>query len=76
MKHDILTTEDVTLLVKTFYTNLMLHEEVKPIFAHVDFEKQNLSEYANVFHNYFTLINQLNKYYNKNTAQNLKFVKI
>lgn len=39
MKHDILTTEDVTLLVKTFYANLMLHDEVKPIFAHVDFEK-------------------------------------
>lgn len=39
MKHDISTSEDVTHLVKTFYSNLLLHEEVKPIFAHVDFEK-------------------------------------
>lgn len=39
MKHDILNSEDVTLLVKTFYSNLLLNEEIKPIFAHVDFEK-------------------------------------
>ena len=39
LKHDILNSEDVTLLVKTFYSNLLLNEEIKPIFAHVDFEK-------------------------------------
>lgn len=39
MKHDISNSEDVTLLVKTFYSNLLLNEEVKPLFAHVDFEK-------------------------------------
>lgn len=39
MKHDISTSEDVTLLVKTFYGNLLLNEEVKPVFEHVDFEK-------------------------------------
>lgn len=39
MKKDILTSEDITLLVKTFYTNLLLNEEVKPIFEHVNFEK-------------------------------------
>jgi hemoglobin len=39
MKQDILNTEDVTHLVKTFYANLLLHDEVKPIFAHIDFEK-------------------------------------
>jgi len=39
LKQDILNSEDVTLLVKTFYSNLLLHEDVKPIFAHVDFEK-------------------------------------
>jgi hemoglobin len=39
LKNDITTSEHVTLLVKTFYSNLLLNEEVKPIFAHVDFEK-------------------------------------
>lgn len=39
MKQDILNSNDVQLLVKTFYSNLLLNEEVKPIFAHVDFEK-------------------------------------
>jgi hemoglobin len=36
---DISNSADVELLVKTFYSNLLLNEEVKPIFAHVDFEK-------------------------------------
>lgn len=39
MKQDISNSNDVELLVKTFYSNLLLNEEVKPIFAHVDFEK-------------------------------------
>lgn len=39
MKHDITTSEDITLLVKTFYQNLLLIEEVKPLFADIDFEK-------------------------------------
>lgn len=36
---DIANSSDVELLVKTFYSNLLLSDEVKPIFAHVDFEK-------------------------------------
>jgi hemoglobin len=36
---DITNSADVELLVKTFYSKLLLNEEVKPIFAHVDFEK-------------------------------------
>lgn len=39
MKHDITNLTDVELLVKTFYSNLLLHQEVKPIFANVNFEK-------------------------------------
>jgi hemoglobin len=39
MIQDISNSNDVERLVKTFYTNLLLNEEVKPIFAHVDFEK-------------------------------------
>jgi hemoglobin len=39
MKTDILNNNDVTLMVKTFYTNLLLVEDIKPIFAHIDFEK-------------------------------------
>jgi hemoglobin len=39
MKNDILSSADVELLVKTFYTNLLKNEEVKPVFAHIDFEK-------------------------------------
>lgn len=39
MKHDITSIEDVTLLVKTFYTNLLRLDEVKPLFADIDFEK-------------------------------------
>ena len=39
MKKDITNSEDVKHLVKTFYTNLLLNEEVKLIFAGVDFEK-------------------------------------
>lgn len=36
---DISNSSDVELLVKTFYSNLLLNDEVKPIFEHVDFEK-------------------------------------
>ena len=39
MKKDITNSADVELLVKTFYSNLLLNNEIKPIFAHVDFEK-------------------------------------
>jgi hemoglobin len=39
MKHDITNSSEVETLVKTFYANLLLNEEVKPIFVHVDFEK-------------------------------------
>ncbi len=38
-KRDISNSADVELLVKTFYNALLQNEEVKPIFAHVDFEK-------------------------------------
>lgn len=38
MKHDITNSNDVELLVKTFYGNLLQNEEVKPIFANVDVE--------------------------------------
>lgn len=39
MKHDIANSADVERLVKTFYGNLLLNDEVKPVFAHVDFDK-------------------------------------
>lgn len=39
IKHDIANSADVELLVKTFYNTLLQNEEVKPIFAHIDFEK-------------------------------------
>ena len=39
MKHDITNSTDVELLVKTFYGNLLQNQEIKPVFAHVDFEK-------------------------------------
>ncbi len=39
MKHDVANTNDVQHLVKTFYDNLLQNEFVKPIFAHIDFEK-------------------------------------
>lgn len=39
MKKDITNSGDIELLVKTFYSNLLLNNEIKPIFAHVDFEK-------------------------------------
>jgi len=39
MKEDISNSSDVAVLVKTFYANLLLNDEVKPIFAHVNFEK-------------------------------------
>ena len=38
MKEDISNSSDVAVLVKTFYANLLLNEEVRPIFAHVNFE--------------------------------------
>jgi hemoglobin len=39
MKKDITTSADAELMVRTFYSNLLLNEDVKPIFANVDFEK-------------------------------------
>ena len=39
MQKDITTSEDVALLVNTFYSNLLQIQEIKPIFAHIDFEK-------------------------------------
>lgn len=39
MKKDILTSSDVTLLVESFYSDLMKIEEVRPLFANIDFEK-------------------------------------
>ena len=39
LKTDISNSADVELLVKTFYANLLLNEEIKPLFANVDFEK-------------------------------------
>jgi hemoglobin len=39
MIRDITNSSDVELLVKTFYSNLLLNEVVKPIFEQVDFEK-------------------------------------
>lgn len=38
MKKDIANTEDVALLVRTFYNNLLQLEEIKPVFAGVDVE--------------------------------------
>lgn len=38
MKKDITNTEDVALLVRTFYHNLLLLEEIRPVFAGVDVE--------------------------------------
>lgn len=38
MLQDISTSDDIEKLVKTFYSNLLVHEEMKPIFAHIDFE--------------------------------------
>ena len=39
MAHDIINSNDVELLVRTFYSNLLLNEDVKPFFATIDFEK-------------------------------------
>ncbi len=39
MLKDISTQDDVEVLVKTFYSNLLLNDEVKPIFEHVDFKQ-------------------------------------
>jgi hemoglobin len=36
---DIETSEDITLLIREFYSRLLTLEEFKPIFAQVDFEK-------------------------------------
>jgi hemoglobin len=38
MKKDISNTEDVTLLVRTFYNSLLQLEEIKPVFEGIDFE--------------------------------------
>lgn len=56
--------EELRAIVLKMSNSLYLKDDYA--FNSIDYEKQNLSEYANVFHNYFTLINQLNKYYNKN----------
>ncbi|MBS1638084.1 MAG: group III truncated hemoglobin [Bacteroidetes bacterium] len=36
--HDISNTDDVTRLVKTFYGSLLQIEEIKPVFAGIDFD--------------------------------------
>jgi hemoglobin len=36
---DIATSEDITALIREFYSNLLAVEEIKPIFDHIDFEK-------------------------------------
>lgn len=36
---DITNSADVELLVRTFYSNLLQNEEIKPVFEGVDFEK-------------------------------------
>jgi hypothetical protein len=56
--------EELRALVLKMSNSLYLKDDYA--FNSIDYEKQNLLEYANVFHNYFTLISQLNKYYNKN----------
>jgi hypothetical protein len=56
--------EELRAIVLKMSNSLYLKDDYA--FNSIDYEKQNLSEYSNVFHNYFTLINQLNKYYNKN----------
>ncbi len=38
MKTDIHNSEDVTKLVTTFYNNLLLNQDIKPIFEGLDFE--------------------------------------
>ncbi len=39
MKTDITNSHDVEHLVKTFYSNLLQNEDVKPVFDGIDFEK-------------------------------------
>jgi hemoglobin len=39
MLHDIKTSADVELLVKTFYGNLLQLEEIKPVFEGIDVDK-------------------------------------
>ncbi len=34
---DIKSREDITLLINTFYSELLKVEEIKPVFAHIDF---------------------------------------
>lgn len=36
---DISNSSDINRLVKAFYHSLLQHEEIKPLFAHIDFEK-------------------------------------
>ncbi|MBA3680740.1 MAG: group III truncated hemoglobin [Bacteroidetes bacterium] len=35
--NDIKSREDITVLINTFYTNLLQIEEIKPVFAGIDF---------------------------------------
>lgn len=39
MRSNISSSGDVEFLVKTFYENLLQNDVIKPVFAHVDFEK-------------------------------------
>jgi hypothetical protein len=56
--------EELRAVVLKMSNSLYLKDDYA--FNSIDYEKQNLSEYAKVFYDYFTLINQLNNYYNKN----------
>jgi hemoglobin len=38
LKADIHNSDDVKLMVTTFYNNLLLNEEIKPLFDGIDFE--------------------------------------
>ena len=37
--NDITSKADIELLIKTFYSNLLLLEDIKPVFANIDFPK-------------------------------------
>lgn len=56
--------EELRAIVLKMSNSLYLKDDYA--FNSFDCEKQNLSDYAKVFYDYFTLINQLNNYYNKN----------
>ncbi len=36
---DIANSDDITALIREFYSSLLEVEEIKPVFAHIDFEK-------------------------------------